>query len=161
VKVDSFPNLEFKFVEIENTPFSLLRHVGKPVGQLTYKLELLLEIGKKPLWWKTMLEETNAVVKMKEKSIIRKNRNYNFAGQGQNPSLVEKHSLIVAVFWRYLIVAVFWRYLIVAVFWIYLIVAVFWRYLIVAVFWRYLTVVVFWRHFTVAVFCIYLIVAVF
>jgi hypothetical protein len=73
VTVDSFPNLAFKFIETEKTPFSLLRHAGKPVGQL--KPELLLENGRKPLWEKTMLEETKSVVKTKEKSVIRKNRN--------------------------------------------------------------------------------------
>ena len=73
MKVDSFPNLAFKFIETEKTSFSLLRHAGKPVGEL--KLELLLENGRKPLWEKTMFEETKSVVNMKEKSIIRKNRN--------------------------------------------------------------------------------------
>jgi len=75
VKVDSFPNLAFKFIQTEKTPFSLLGHADKPVGQL--KLELLLENERKPLWEKTMLEETKSVFSMKEKSVIRKNRNYN------------------------------------------------------------------------------------
>ena len=42
----------------------MLRHAGKPVGQLI--LELLLENGRKPLWEKTMLEETKSVDRMKE-----------------------------------------------------------------------------------------------
>jgi hypothetical protein len=75
VKVDSFPILAFKFIQTEKRPFSLLRHAGKPVGQL--KLELLLENERKPLWEKTMLEETKSVVKIKKKSVNRKNRNYN------------------------------------------------------------------------------------
>jgi hypothetical protein len=75
VKIDSFPNLAFKFIGTEKTQFPLLRSVGKPVGQL--KLELLLENGRKPLWEKTMLEETKSVVKTKEKSFIRKSRKQN------------------------------------------------------------------------------------
>jgi hypothetical protein len=63
VKVDSFPNLAFKCIEREKKTFSLLRHAGKPAGQL--RLELLLESGRKSLWEKAVLEGTKSVVKMK------------------------------------------------------------------------------------------------